>query len=69
MILTIITIIYVVIIVVDFLPIIKEKNKKETYLYGTILSLSYVLILLYNFDLNIFYPYHSLFEYISRYFS
>jgi hypothetical protein len=45
--------VYVLAIIFDFLPIIRAHNKKETVVYGAMLTLSFVITFLYSIGVKV----------------
>ncbi len=45
---------YILVVLLDFLPSRKEKGKKENIIYFTFLTISFSVLILYSF--NIFVP-------------
>lgn len=46
-------VVYFFIIRFDFIPLIKEKNKKVISIYTILILTSLILIILYNFDIKV----------------
>lgn len=49
----IIILLYFIVIFFDFLPVIKQKNKKQSILYLCILSLSFCMLILVNLNVEL----------------
>jgi protein-S-isoprenylcysteine O-methyltransferase Ste14 len=50
---TIVILLYVCVMLFDFLPSRKDRSKKESIVYFGILSVSFCVLLLYSFDIKV----------------
>ncbi len=48
-----ILLLYLLTILLDFLPVRKERQKKENFIYCALLLASFAVLLLYTFDIKI----------------
>lgn len=46
-------VIYLFIIISELIPLIKDKKKKESWVYSISLSISFIILILFSFGLNI----------------
>lgn len=53
MVVIILIVLYLFTLVIDFLPWRKERGKKETVLYVSLLAISFCVLILYCFGVNI----------------
>ena len=53
MVLSIVIIAYIFIIGFDYLPIIKKKDKKETVIYTTLLTLGFIMLVLVVIEIRL----------------
>ncbi|MGX8709863.1 hypothetical protein [Clostridium sp. KNHs216] len=42
---------YLVIILIDFVPVVKNGEKKITWIYSILLTVSFCVLILYTFDI------------------
>lgn len=49
----IVLILYISIIIFDFIPLVKKRNKKEIWFYLSILIVTFIVILLDSIDINV----------------
>ena len=65
---TIILILYFFIIIFNFLPVIKEKQKKEIWIYSAFLFVSFIVLVLNNFSVKLPSPTNMISDFIGSVF-
>ena len=49
----IVVLFYLFIVLFDLIPIVKSGKKKESVVYSALLAVSFVVLILYNFDIKV----------------
>lgn len=44
---------YAAVLLFDYIPMCKKKGKKENIIYGSFLVITFVVLLLYSFDIDL----------------
>lgn len=60
MVIVMLVVVFTFIILLDFLPLIKARQKKECWIYGCIMAASFVVLVLSSLNVNIPSPFAPL---------